>query len=123
MNKFLKTLLLGIVVWIIPFLASLFVWNTETGGPSIDIAWFYALMSFSGVIGLFIAAYYQFKGIKRNSVREGWITGITWYIECLALDFVFLVVLFGMTLSSYAHLLLTYLSTLITTVLIGYIKR
>ena len=123
MNKILKIILLGLVVWVIPFLSSFFVWDVKLNGPSIDLAWFYALMSFSGAIGFVIAAYFQFKNIKSNSIRLGWITGIIWYIELLLLDLIFLVGLFGMGLSSYSHLLLTYLTPLILSVGIGYLKR
>jgi glycerol-3-phosphate acyltransferase PlsY len=122
MNKFLKTILLGLIVWIIPFLSSFFVWDVKINAPSIDLAWFYALMSFTGAIGFSIAAYYQFRGVKSDSIRMGWITGLVWYVELLVLDLLFLVCLFGMTMSSYAHLLLTYLTPLVLSVAIGYIR-
>ncbi|VVB77874.1 Uncharacterised protein [uncultured archaeon] len=123
MNKILKTLLLGLVIWVIPFLASFLVWDVKAGGPSIDVAWFYALMGFTGAISFSIAAYYQFKNVKKNTSYEGWTSGIIWYIELVLLDFIFLVVLFGMTIGSYSHLLLTYLNVLILSVAIGYLKR
>jgi hypothetical protein len=123
MNKTLKRLLLGLIVCVIPFLASFFVWDMKTGGPSINVAWFYALMGVTGAIGFAIAAYYQFKNVKKDVVKEGWITGITWYIELILLDFIFLVVLFGMTMTDYYPLLFTYLNPLILAVTIGYIKK
>ena len=51
MNKFLKTLLLGLVVWVIPFLASFFVWDVKANAPSVSAAWFYAIMGVTGAIG------------------------------------------------------------------------
>jgi hypothetical protein len=110
MNKNLKTLLLGLVVWAIPFLASFFVWDVKASAPSIDVAWFYALMGVTGAIGFSIAAYYQF-------------TGIIWYVELILLDLICLVGLLGMTLTGYYHLLLTYLTPLILCVTIGYVKK
>jgi len=122
MTRITKTLLLGLIVWVIPFLSSFFVWDVKANAPSIDIAWFYALMSLTGILGFSIAAYYQFKDNK-NPIKNGWITGITWYLELILLDFIFLVLLFNMSLSSYSHLLMTYLTPLVLCVLIGYLKK
>jgi hypothetical protein len=122
-NKTLKRILLGLLVWVIPFIASFFVWDIKANAPSISAAWFYALMSFTGAIGLAIALYYQFKNVKKDTVKEGWMTGITWYIELILLDMIFLVGLFGMTWTSYYHLLLTYLTPFILTVAVGYVKK
>ncbi len=123
MNRTVKTVFLGLIVWVIPFLSSIFVWDMKTNAPSIDIAWFYALMGVTGAIGFSIAAYYQFKNVQRDSIKEGWITGIIWYVELILLDLIFLVGLFGMTMTAYYHLLLTYLNPLILCVAIGYIKK
>jgi hypothetical protein len=123
MNRYLKTIFLGFIIWVIPFVASVFAWNPKTNSPAIDVAWFYALMSFTGAIGFVIAAYYQFRDFKGNSIREGWIVGITWYVELVLLDLIVLVGILGMTMTSYYHLLLTYLTPLILCVAIGYIKR
>jgi hypothetical protein len=123
MNKILKTLLLGLVVWVIPFLSSFFVWDMKANAPSISLAWFYALMGVTGAIGFSIAAYYQFKNVRKDTIREAWITGIIWYFELILLDFIFLVLLFSMTLENYYHLLLTYLTPLILCIAIGYIKK
>jgi hypothetical protein len=123
MNKTIKTILLGFIVWLIPFLSSFFVWDVKANAPSIDVAWFYALMSVTGAIGFSIAAYYQFKDRTKGTVKEGWTTGIIWYLELITLDLIFLVGLFGMALTDYYHLLLTYASPLIFCVAIGYIRR
>ena len=123
MNKTVKTLLLGLIVWIVPFLSSFFVWDVKANAPSIEIAWFYASMSVTGTIGFSIAAYYQFKGIKKDIIKESFVIGIIWYIELISLDLIFLVGLFGMTMTGYYHLLLTYVTPLILCITIGYIKK
>ncbi len=123
MDKYLKRILLGLIAWAIPFFASFFVWNPQINGPAIDVAWFYALMSVTGAIGFAIAAYYQFRDIKKDTIKEGWITGIIWYFELILLDLTVLVGILGMTMTSYYHLLLTYLTPLILCITIGYIKK
>ncbi len=123
MNKFLKTVLLGLIAWAVPFLASFFVWDVTTNAPSVSAAWFYALMSVTGALGFAIAAYLQFKNIHKDTVRQGWRTGITWYIELSALDLIVLVGLFGMAMTDYYHLLITYLTPMILCIAIGYIKK
>lgn len=123
MNKTLRTILLGLIVWGIPFLASFFVWDVKLNAPAIDLAWFYALMGFAGAVGFALAAYYQFKNIVKNSVKEAWKTAIIWYFECVLLDLTVLVGLFGMSLSSYSHLSLAYLTPATLAVAIGYIKK
>jgi hypothetical protein len=123
MNKILKRVLLGFIAWAIPFLSSFFVWNIKTNAPFVSAAWFYALMSVAGAVGFAIAAYYQFRNVSKDTVKEGWTTGITWYVELVLLDLIFLVGLLGMTLTDYYHLILTYLTPLILCIAVGYIKK
>ena len=123
MNKFLKRILLGLIAWAVPFIASFFVWDVKANASTVSAAWFYAIMGATGALGFAIAAYYQFKDVKKGTVKEGWTTGITWYIELVLLDLIFLVGLFGMTMTAYYHLLLSYINPFILAVAIGYIKK
>jgi len=123
MKKYLRILSLGFVVWVIPFIVSCLVWDTVANAPKCSVEWFYALMAFSGAIGFAIGAVSYFKDIKTDAVKESWIVGVIWYLELCALDLIVLVGAFGMSLSMYVHLLLTYLNTLILTVTVGYIKK
>ena len=123
MAKIVKRLLLGLIVWAVPFLASFFIWDVKANAPSVSAAWFYAVMGVTGAIAFSIAAYYQFKDVRKETVREGWFTGVTWYLELILLDLLFLVGLLGMTMTAYYHLLLAYLTPLILCVAIGHIKR
>ena len=121
LKEFGRRLSLGIIIWIIPFLGSFFVWDTQNDGPSISPAWFYALMGFLGAISLAIAVYYFFKVQQPKTCVIG--TGFFWYIELLILDAIFLVGLFGMTWPDYAHLTLTYLNVPVLMLLIANIKK
>ncbi len=123
MNKTLKRLLLGLLPWLVPFITSFAVWDIEKNIPSIPDMWFSALMAFTWALGFAIAAYLYFKDIKTNTIKEGIITGIIWYIQALFLDFIFLVTLFGMLLSDFYPMLLTYANALMLCIAIGLIKK
>ena len=79
MNKVLKRILLGLLIWVVPFLVSVLIWDTENGGPKVSLAWFYSIMAVSGAIALAISLCIYFKTLKKSeAVREGWLTGFTW---------------------------------------------
>jgi len=122
MNKFLKRILLGLIIWAVPFIVSFFVWDVENNMPIFGMAWFNAIMAAFFAIGFVIAAFLYFRDVKEGIVKDGWITGITWFIELLILDFLVLVLLFGMTIPEYLPMIITYLNALILSVGIGYLR-
>lgn len=123
MNKIIKRLLLGLLIWAVPFFSSFFVWDVKQNAPSISQDWFNAVMAFTWAIGFAIAMYIYFKDVKKNTVKEGWLTGLTWYAEMVVLDLIFLVGFFEMELTSYFPVLVTYLNTVILSAAIGYMKK
>jgi len=124
MNKFLKKILLGLIIWGIPFFISLFVWDIKKNAPIVSMAWFNALMAFTWAIGFGIATVLYFKDIKKKDAhREGWKIGFVWYIELLILDLIVLVGLFRMAIGDYLPLLLTYLNSVIICGAIGNIIK
>lgn len=123
MSRFIKRILLGLIIWVIPFLAGVFVWDSVAGAPKIGLSWFSALMAITWAIGFAIAAGVYFKDIRKDPVREGWITGITWYIQLLIIDLIVLVGLFGMGIGDWYPMLLTYINSVALCVAIGYIKK
>jgi hypothetical protein len=123
MNKFLKKVLLGLIIWAVPFIAAMFVWDIKANAVRISMDWFSALMSFTGAVGFAIAAFLWFRDVKKNAVKEGWMAGITWYIELLLLDLIVLVGLFRMAMADYYSMLLTYLNVLVLSAAVGYIIK
>lgn len=123
MNTIGRKLLLGGIIWIIPFITSFFVWDIKDNAPAISQEWFNALMAFTWAIGFSIAAFMYFKDAKKKDQTDGWKTGGIWYIEQVALDLVVLVGLFGMTMTNYYPMLLTYLNTVLITGAIGYVRK
>ncbi len=122
MNKCVKRILFGLIIWAIPFVTSFFMWDIEANMPK-NMEWFSAAMAFTWALGFAIAAYFYFKEDSDDSVKDGWITGVTWYVELLLLDLLFLVGIFGMSIAQFYPMLLTYLNGLVISVAIGYIKR
>jgi len=120
LKEFGRRLLLGAIIWIIPFLGSFFVWDTKTGGPGVSAPWFYALMGLLGAISFSIAVYFFLKVKQPKICVIG--TGFVWYLELLLLDAIFLVGLLGMTWPDYLHLTVTYLNVPALMLLIANIK-
>ena len=123
MNKTLKRILIGFIPWGIPFLTSFLVWDTTKNAPSVGLPWFYALMAITGSIGFGLAAFLWFRKIRKDTIREGWITGITWYVQAVIMDLLILVMVFGMSTAEYYPLLITYLNFVVLGVSLGYIIK
>lgn len=125
MHKFVKKLLLGFVIWLVPFVVSFFVWDVEAGGPSIPQDWFSGLMMVSLAIGFGIAAHYwfrEFKG-KKDIVAFAWLTGFVWFVELILLDTIFLVGVFGNSTSVLGPISLAYLGVWILTGTMGHVLK
>ena len=113
MNKYIKIILFGLLIWVIPFLVAFFIWDPNTGAPSVSVGWFNALMTVCFMIGLSLAICFYFRGVKGNTVQEGWTTGIIWYAVLVVMDLIVLVGFFGMGMEEFYPLAVTYLSALI----------
>lgn len=120
MNKYLKKILLGLIIWAVPFVVSFFVWDVQTNAPRIGMYWFNALMALCWAVGFVIALKLYFKNLKRRGARkDGLVTGVIWYVELILLDLIVLVGLFGMALTDFYPMLLTYLNTFLITAAVG----
>jgi hypothetical protein len=100
MNKYLKIAFFGFLVWLIPFLASLFFYTTQ-GKLTIDIFLFKAIMIVVGSISGAVFLIYYFKKIHTNYFKEGIIVGVLWFGINIILDLLVLVSIFGMPILDY----------------------
>lgn len=101
MNKYLKIILFGFLVWLIPFLAG-FPFVDATGNFIIPEIFFKTIMIIVGSITAVILAVKYFKNIKTDYVKEGIILGITWMLISLVIDLVFVLTgFFPMTVTQY----------------------
>lgn len=82
MNKNLKIVLFGFLVWLIPFAASFFIYPLKAPMYSL----FESIMSVLIAAAAIILSYLYFKGIKTNFVVEGILTGIVWFIIAIIID-------------------------------------
>ena len=84
MNKNLKIVLFGFLVWLIPFMVSFFIYPLKTPMYSL----FESIMSVLIAVAAVIFSYFYFKDIGANFVREGVVTGIVWFIIAIVIDLV-----------------------------------
>ncbi len=82
MNKNLKIVLFGFLVWLIPFAVSFFIYPLKTPMYS----FFESIMSVLIAVAAIILSYLYFKDIKTNFVMEGILTGIVWFIIAIIID-------------------------------------
>ena len=82
MNKNLKIVLYGFLIWLIPFAVSFFIYPLKIPMYSL----FESIMSVLIAVAAIIFSYLYFKDIKTNFVMEGIITGIVWFIIAIVID-------------------------------------
>ena len=124
MNKFFKEMtrikLLGLIVWGIPFLVSVLVWDAKINAPSISGPWFNGLMGLSLAVGFSIAALKLFrKETKKTVQKTAMLAGFTWYLQLVSMDLLVLVLLFGMPITDWYPMILVYSSIPVLTIAIG----
>jgi len=123
MNFTLKTILYGILVWLVPFIIAIPFYSPE-GTLLVDEHFFKTIMILAGgVIGavLLIRLFLQ---ISDHYVRKGWMIGGIWLFINWFLDLGILLPLNGMDIPTYfGQIGLRYLMILIMSVMAGYITE
>lgn len=87
MNRFLRVIFFGILIWLIPFLISFLFLDME-GNFIIPETFFKSIMIVVGSFVAIILSVKYYKSIKNDFVQEGIILGISWFIISIALDLV-----------------------------------
>ncbi|MCK4938014.1 MAG: hypothetical protein KAR85_05375 [Methanosarcinales archaeon] len=121
MNKYLKIVLFGFLIWLIPFIAG-FPFVDPSGNFLIPETFFKSIMIVvGGLTGVTLAVIY-FKEIGKDHVRVGVTLGVVWLMINLGLDLVFVSVgFFPMTITQYfTDIGLRYLILPIYTIGMGY---
>ena len=122
MNKIIRTILFGLLIWAIPFAVSFFMWDVATNAPRVSMPWFNATMAFTFAIGMASAICFYFRPVKKkDAIKEGWTAGLIWYLVLIIMDYIVLVNIFNMTITDYYPMLLTYLNALAISAGVGYL--
>ena len=122
MNKNLKIILFGFLVWLIPFLVAFVIFPLRTSMRPL----FESIMPLTLTIVVVILAYYYLKNIEANFVKEGVIIGITWFIIDIAIDLVMFLPASPMQMSLGDYMMdigLTYVMIPVITIGLGYMAK
>ena len=122
MNKRVKIILLGLMIWVIKFIVGGAIFSTAgENGPSIGVWWINGISAFFVAIGLALALFLVYRDKGQNYKRTAWEAGIAWYVILLLMDLIVLVVLFGLELELWFPLILLDFKVLIIPIVVGYL--
>ncbi|HML06355.1 MAG TPA: hypothetical protein VK426_11315 [Methanobacterium sp.] len=122
MNKNLKIILFGFLVWLIPFLVAFVIFPLRASMRPL----FESIMPLTLTIVVVILAYYYLKNIKANFVKESVIIGFTWFIIDIAIDLVMFLPASPMQMSLGDYMMdigLTYVMIPVITIGMGYMAK
>jgi hypothetical protein len=84
MNRYLKIVIYGILVWLVPFVVSFIIYPLKT----LVYPLFESILSVVIAVAAVFFSYYYLKNTSDNFVSEGVIIGISWLIICILMDLV-----------------------------------
>ncbi|MCH7610008.1 MAG: hypothetical protein IIB10_04870 [Chloroflexi bacterium] len=124
MNKRVKIVLLGLMIWGITFIAGAFifiVFGAEAGGPLVETEWINGIRAFFLAIGLATALFLVYRGNGQDYKRTAWEAGIAWYVIILLMNLIVLIGLIGLELELWFPLILIDSSVAIIPIVVGYL--
>ena len=124
MSKYLKYSLFGLLTWVVPFVASFFFFDPETGQTTVDIFLFKSIMILiSALLGAYILVK-LFKKITDNFIQEAVIISVIWLGINYLLDIVVLLPMSGMAFGQwFIEIGIRYLMIPIWAIAIGYAAK
>ena len=94
MNKTIKLFLFGFLTWLIPFILGFLLYPLVQSNDQDLIYLFKSIMIIVGTASGVWLYYLYFNKISEDFIKNGIITGLTWFLMNIILDLIFLVVLF-----------------------------
>ena len=118
MNKHVKLVGFGFLIWLIPFLVSFVIFPLRDANRPL----FESIMPIILVLTVMIISVLYFKKIEKESLKEGLIAGVLWFVLSLAIDTMLFLPSSPMQMSFIDYMMdigLTYLIILIIPIGIG----
>lgn len=84
MNKYLKIVIFGVLVWLVPFIVSFFIYPLKTAGNPL----FESIMPLVITIVAVALSYFYLKSIKTDFIKEGLVMGVSWFIISIVIDLI-----------------------------------
>jgi FtsH-binding integral membrane protein len=81
-NKYLKLVVFGFFVWLIPFLVSFGIVSLRTNNRPL----FESIMPVVVTFCVVLFAFLYFKKREKNSIKEGFVVGIVWFLISIIID-------------------------------------
>jgi len=120
MNKYLKIVFFGFLVWLIPFVVSFFIYPLKTAGNPL----FESIMPLTITIITVVLAFFYLRNVGTDLIKEGVVIGVVWFLVNIIID----LALFlppspmQMSLTNYlADIGVTYLMIPVITIGMGYL--
>jgi hypothetical protein len=82
MNKYVKLVGFGFLIWLIPFLVSFVIFPLRDANRPL----FESIMPIILVLTVMIISVLYFKKIEKKSLKEGLIAGVLWFVLSLVID-------------------------------------
>ena len=122
MNKRMKIVLLGLMIWVFKFIAGGIGFAiVGEDGSTIEIIWIMGIEAFVVVIGLSLALFLVYRDKGQDYKRTAWEAGISWYVILLLMDLIVLIGLLGLKLEFWFPLILLNFKVLIIPIVVGYL--
>jgi flagellar biosynthesis protein FlhB len=122
MNKYVKLVGFGFLIWLIPFLVSFVIFPLRNTHRPL----FESIMPVVLVLAVMIISVLYFKKIEKESLKEGVIAGVLWFVLSLVIDLMLFLPASPMQMSFSDYMVdigLTYLIILMIPIGIGALVR
>jgi hypothetical protein len=122
MNKYLKIVLYGFLLWLVPFIVSFLIYPIKTAGSPL----FESIMPLSISLTVVVLAILYLKNLEGDYFKEGVIIGVLWFIISIVIDLVLFLSPSAMQMSFTDYMMdigITYLMIPFITVGMGFLAE
>jgi hypothetical protein len=120
MDKTIKILGYGFIIWLVPFIASLLIYPIKSFANPL----FESIMPVIITMAVVIFSVVYFRGVNENFFKEGIVIGLVWFLLSIIIDLIFFIPASPMQMSFANYMMdigITYLIIPVVTIGFGYI--